>query len=149
MGQRLKFNLLPSLQPGEKVLFVKKWVGFCTCLSYPNYRWSFSLPPVQDQGLYVTDRRVLHILHTFRLLTVEFHQWFEGKNELSDTELIKEVRTGRNWLCGQYLEIVSENSKKFWYRSRSARIRLYMRNPEFPNKIITAAMTRDAGTNEK
>jgi hypothetical protein len=142
MGMRFKFNLLPTLQPGEKVLFVKKWVGFCTCLSSPNYRWSFSLPPVLEQGLYVTDRRVLHIWHVFRLLTQEFDQWFEVKSQVPDTELIKEANSGRNWLCGPYLEIVSENSSRLWYRSQRARMRLYMRNPKSACQIIAEAISR-------
>jgi len=143
MGERVKFNLLPILQPGEKVLLVKRWVGFCTYLSSPNYRWSFSLPPVQEQGLYVTDQRVLHILHVFRLFTVEFDQWFEKKSNNSDTEFIKEVNTGRNLLCGPYLEIVSENSSKPWYRSRRVRMRLYMKNPKYACQIITEAITEN------
>jgi len=141
MGLRFKLNLLPSLLPGEKVLFVKKWVGFCTCLSSPNYRWSFSLPPIQEQGLYITDQRVLHILHTFRFLTVEFNQWFEAKSQTPDTEFIKEVRAGRNWLCGPYLEVVSENSKAR-FRSSRARMRLYMKDPQSACRIINEEMTK-------
>ncbi len=140
MGQRFKVNLLPILQHGEKVLFIKKWVGFCTCLSSPNYRWSFSLPPVQEQGLYVTDRRLLHILHLFRLLTVEFDQWFDENNPAQDTELIRKVRADRHWLCGPYLEIVSESTKTLWFRSRKTRMRLYMRKAESVCNIITEAI---------
>lgn len=140
MGLRFKFNLLPTLLPEEKVLFVKKWICFSTCLSHPNYRWSFSLPPIQEQGLYITDRRVLHIVHSFRILTVEFDQWFEAKSQTSDTEFIKEVRAGRNWLCGPYLEIVSQNSVKLWYRSQRARMRVYMRNAESVCRIINEAI---------
>ena len=140
MGLRFKFNLLPTLLPGEKVLFVKKWVGFCTCLSSPNYRVSFSLPPLLEQGLFVTDQRVLHIAHCFRAFTQEFTQCFDGNKGLKDTELIKKVRYGRHWLCGPYLEIVSENTKMLWCRSRKARMRLYMRKAEFACKIITEAM---------
>lgn len=149
MGTRFKFNLLPTLQPDEKVLFVKKWVGFCTCLSSPNYRCSFSLPPLLEQGLFITDKRVLHIAHCLRIFASEFDQWFNGNKELKDTELIKTAKVGRHWLCGPYLEIVSENTKKLWYRSRRARIRLYMRKAESACKIITETMVGNADINAK
>ena len=140
-GIRLKFNLLPALHPGEKILFVKKWVGFCTGLSHPSYRCSFSLPPILDQGFYVTDRRVLHVFYIFRILAQEFDEWFEGKEkESKDTEFIKEIKVGRHWLCGSYLEIVSENSTQQWFRSKRLRIRIYMRNPEPVCRTITEAM---------
>ena len=140
-GIRLRFNLLPKLQPGEKILFVKKWVGFCTALSSPSYRWSFSLPPVFDEGLYVTDQRILHTFYIFRILAMEFSQWYEGKEAAENPEFVKEVRTGRHWLGGSYLEIISEISERQWLRSQRARIRIYMKNPEPVCQTITEAMT--------
>jgi hypothetical protein len=146
-GMRLRLNLLPTLQSGEKVLFVEKWVAFCTYLSSPTYRWSFSLPPVMDQGFYVTDKRVLHILHIFRLFSEEFNQCFGKETCVCDTDFIKEIRTSKHWLCGPYLEIVSENATKQWGRSTRARLRLYMRNPEPVCKIIADAMTKNTQSN--
>jgi hypothetical protein len=141
MGGRFKFNLLPSLLPEEKVLFVNKWVWFSSGSSSPNYRILFSLPPLWEQGVYITDRRVLFIAHLFRLLTQEFYQWFEGKGVPGDNEFIKEVTVGRNWLLGPYLQVVSENPKAR-FRSSRARVRLYMRKPEPACRIITEEMTK-------
>jgi hypothetical protein len=106
------------------------------------------LPPILDQGFLVTDRRILHTFFIFRLLSQEFEQRLDGNKE-KDTEIIKEVRVGRHWLCGPYLEIVSESTKKLWYRSRKARIRLYMRKAESACKIITEAMVGNADINAK
>src|SRR3972149_6979334 len=109
MGLRLKFNMLASLLAGEKVLFFKRWVGAVSGMSFPNYRWLFSIPPICEVGLYVTDRCILHITHILRLITAEFSQWFEGKREPTNTEIVKDVSVGQNLLLGPYLEIVSES----------------------------------------
>jgi hypothetical protein len=72
--------------------------------------------------------------------------WFEGKGEPGDNEFIKEIRVGKNWLFGPYLEVVSESSVRQWYRSRRLRVRCFMRNPEPAYRIITEAMTKAPGT---
>ena len=90
--------------------------------------------------MFITDQRVLHIAHIFRLITIEFDQWVEGNEGRKGTELIKTARANRHWLCGPYLEIVSENTKSLWFRSRQARMRLYMRNAESVFRIINETM---------
>ena len=140
MGVRFKFNMLPSLLAGEKVPFFKSRIGILSGKSFPNYRFTFSLPPLLDAGLYVTDRRVLLVFHIFRLLTQKFSQWFEGKEAPGDYELVKTVSVGKGFLLGPYLEVVSENLIGLWYRSRRCRIRLYMREPECVCRIISEAM---------
>jgi hypothetical protein len=144
LGSRFKFNLLPSLLAGEKVLFFKRWVLAASALSPPNYRWTFSLPPVCEAALYVTDRRILYIAHFLRLLTVEFDQWFKGKQEPEEPELVKDVSVGRNLLLGPYLEVVSESLVKLRFRSRRCRMRLYMREPEPVCQVISEAMTESS-----
>lgn len=141
-GIRTSINLLPSLRAGEKVLFLKRWVWVGSVKSLPTYRWWPSLPPIVEHGLYVTDRRVLHVFHIFRLLTQELSQWFESKGEPGDDELLKDVRGGRSLLLGPYLDIVSESLVKRWWRSPRCRLRLFMRSPESVRRIISEAMTR-------
>ena len=142
MGVRHKFNVLPSLLPGEKVLFFKKWVWGASVKSLPTYRDFFSLPPLWEAGLYVTDRRVLLVAHLVRLLTQEVSQWFEGKQDPEDDETIKEVRVGKGALAGPYLEVVSESEVKRWYRSPRFRLRLFMRNPEFLYRLLSETMMK-------
>jgi hypothetical protein len=136
MGIRFKFSLLPSFLPGEKVLYFKKWLWFCSGRSFPNYRIFFSLPPLWEGALYITDRRVLFVGYLFRLISQEFDQWFELEEKPPDTEIIKEIRVGENWLLGSYLEIISEDSVKHWYRLPKVRIRLYMKDVESVRGII-------------
>jgi hypothetical protein len=64
-----QFNALPALRAGETVLFFNKWVWALSTNSFPGYRVFFSLPPVLDAGLYITDRRVLVLASVFRLIT--------------------------------------------------------------------------------
>jgi hypothetical protein len=136
MGIRFKFNLLPSFLPGEKILFFKKWLWFCSGWSFPNYRIFFSLPPLWEGALYVTNRRVLFVGYLFRLVNQEFDQWFKLEEKPPDTEIIREVRVRKNWLLGSYLEIISEDSVKHWYRSSKVRIRLYMKDAQSVHRII-------------
>lgn len=142
MGLRFMFNLLPDLHSGEKIEATKKWVGFCSGLSFPNYRWSFSLPPLIEQGLFITDRRIVHISYVFRIFSQQFDQWFDSDESVQDTELIQEVTSGRHWLLGAYLEIISESTKKLWYRSRRARIRIYTKDAEEFSTKINSLMTK-------
>jgi hypothetical protein len=134
--------MLPSFLPGEKVLFFKSWVWAGSFKSWPSYRWLLSVPLLVEHGLYVTDRRVLHVFHIFRIIKQEERQWFEGKQEPGDNELVKDVSCGKSLLLGPYLDIVSENPVKRWYRSPKIRLRLFMKNPERIRRIIAEAMTQ-------
>jgi hypothetical protein len=136
MGIRFKLNLLPAFLPGEKVLYFKKWLWFCSGLSFPNYRIFFSLPPLWEGALYVTNRRVLFVGYLFRFINQEFDQWFELEEKPPDTEIIRGVRVGKNRLLGSYLEIISGNSVKHWYRSSKVRIRLYIKDAEIVDRIV-------------
>ena len=147
-GIRTSINLLPSLRAGEKVLFLKRWVPVGSVKSLPTYRWWCSLPPLVEHGLYVTDRRVLHVFHIFRLLTQEFSQWFQAKQEPPDDETAKDVSVGRGRLLGPYLDIVSESGVKRWFRSRDLRLRLFMKDPESVRRIISEAMMNRKPRNE-
>ncbi|UCG47880.1 MAG: hypothetical protein JSU94_20675 [Phycisphaerales bacterium] len=144
MGMRYKFNVLAGLLPGEKVLFFKPWVWAASNKSLPSYRGFFSLPPLWEAGLYVTDRRVLFVAQLFRLVTQELDQWFEGKNRPGDDEVIKQVRVGKSRLFGPYVEIVSDDPVKRWYRSRRARLRFFMKQAESVCSTISEAMAKGA-----
>jgi len=139
-GIRTSINLLPSFQTGEKVIFFKKWVWLGSMKSLPSYRWWPSLPPIVEHGMYVTQRRILHVFYIFRILRQEFSQYFERKDKAGYGEFMKEVKVGKSVLFGPYLEIVSECSTKSWWRSSEFRLQLFMRNPESVRKIITEEM---------
>ena len=140
MGLRCQLGLLPRLLPGEKVLYLKRWVWAWSCKSLPTYRVMPNFPLLCESGLYVTDRRALHVFHIFRLVTQEFSQWFEGRSEPRDADCIKEVRVGRNPLLGPYLEIWSEDPQKRWWRSHRWRFRVFTRHPEPAHRIISKAI---------
>jgi len=142
MGLRFKFNLLPSLLPEEKVLFFKQQVWILFVKSLPTYRLNISLPPLVEVGLYITDKRILLVIYSFRIFAQEFSQWFEGRGTSADNEFIKEVKVGKSWLWGPYLEVVSDGSKA-WYRGTQFRMRLFMRNPEPVRQIIAEEMMRN------
>ena len=129
MALGFKFNTLPAFQPGETVLHCKKWLWAISCKSLPSYRLFFSLPPLWEAGLYVTDRRIVLMAHAFRLLTQEFSIWFRRTTGGKDPELFKSVSTGCGRWSGSYLELISEDPRTHWYRSRELRLRLFLRNP--------------------
>jgi hypothetical protein len=140
--------MLPKLLPGEKVLFLKKWVWFASgkkCASgksFPYYyRIFFPIPLLCEAGLYVTDRRVLLVSYLCRLFIMENNLWFKDKGKPEDNEFIEETSVGRNFLLGMYLEIVSETSPRPWCRAHRARLRLYMRQAEAVHILIAEAMT--------
>ena len=140
LGIEFKLNPLPSLMTGEKVLFFKGWLWAASAKSLPIYRWAFSLPPLVDIGLYVTDRRVLLAGHLCRLLTHQFCLWFDGSHNIPDTDSITDISLGKSPIIGPYIEIVSQIPAKRWYRSRRLRIRLFMRNPQSVYRILSEAI---------
>ena len=147
MSWGVKFNLLPKLAAKEEVLYFKNWVWAASGKSLPYYRWFFSLPPLWEGGLYVTDRRVLFISHLCRLLTFESSQWFEGVAQSDDEEFVRDVSVGRHRVFGPFLEVVSHNPAKPWYRSHELRGRFFMRHPESAREAIREAMaeSREGG----
>ena len=141
MSVAFSFNLLPSLLPGEKVLFFKRWVWGLSAKSPPSYRIFWSAPPLWEAGLYVTDRRLLLVVHLFRLLTQQVSLWL---HEEEGDEYVKDVSVGRSRLFGPYLEVVSENPTKEWFRSPRCRSRFFMRDPESLRGIIAEARSPSA-----
>ena len=53
----IHFSPFPVLKPGERILCMRHFVKVLSGKSSPSYRCHFSLPPLFDNGLYVTDRR--------------------------------------------------------------------------------------------
>jgi hypothetical protein len=144
-GPPVSFNMLTSFLSGEKVLFLKRWVWAVSGRLWPYYyRWSFSIPPVMEQGLYVTDRRVLLVGYMFRVLKFEGSLWFEGTGVPDNNNIVKEVNVRKSRIAGPYLEIVAESPVKRWFHSRQGTVHIFMRNPESVRKIIAEAMTRNS-----
>jgi hypothetical protein len=112
--------------------------------SPPSDRLNLSLPPVLEAVVYITDRRILLVVHIFRILSGEHSLWFEGGGKPGAKEFIKEVNIGKRQRLGPYLEIISESSAKRWYRSPEAQLRLFMSNPESIRKIIAEEITGDS-----
>lgn len=140
MSWRIKFNVLPSIGAEERVLYFKNWLWAASGKSLPSYRLFFSLPPLWEAGFYVTDRRVLLMSHVLRLFTFEISQWYQGADAADDEEFVRSTRVGRHRVLGPFLEVVSHNPVKRWYRSHELRIRFFIRNPEIAEQIISDAM---------
>lgn len=139
LGMRYRFDLTPGLLPGETVLAVRRWLWRGSFRSLPSYRAFFSLPPLWEVGLYITDRRVLIVSHLFRLVTTEFSQWYQGKADPDDHDIIREARVGRSPLGGTFLEIISHNRRRRWWRSPKARMRLFLPNAESVGCVVREA----------
>jgi hypothetical protein len=137
---QVSLSLLPRLSAGEKVLHYQPWLWVSSGKSLPSYRVSVSLPLVQEMGLYVTDRRVVLFGWLFRLIRWEWAAWFAGKDERADHDSITEIFVGRSPLLGRYLQIKTYDPVKHWWRSREARIRLFMKDPEPLRRILTEAL---------
>ena len=144
MDIRFEFCLLPQLISQEKVVYFKRWVWGASFKSYPTYRVFFSLPPLWEEGFYVTDRRILIVTYLFRLFAQEYSLWFPGKGRSPDSEFVKEVRVGEGRVFGKYLEIISEDPIKHWYRSRELRSRIFMRNAGDVCKLISDQLERSS-----
>ena len=130
MGVRYSLSLFPSFVHDEQVLVPVKRVWFASFKSLPSYRVTPCVPVLCDCGLCITNRRVLLVGHVLRCFATEVSQWFGGRGERGDDEAITEVRVGRNRVWGAYLETVSEDPRKRWYRSARLRMRLYVTDPE-------------------
>jgi hypothetical protein len=137
---QVSLSLLPRLFTGEKILHCQPWLWAASGKSLPSYRVSLSLPLVQEMGLYVTDRRVLLCGWLFRLIRFEWAAWFPGKGGSADQDSVTEVSVGRSPLLGRYLQLVTYDPVEHWWRSREARVRLFMKNPEPLCRILTEAL---------
>ncbi|MBA4148135.1 MAG: protein kinase [Verrucomicrobia bacterium] len=137
-GLQFRFNPYPALLPGERVLHFKKWLWAMSSKSIPGYRLFFSFPPFWDAGFYVTDRRVIVVSSIFRLLYQDFSIWFSQDIKAPNVDVLKGVSVGRGFF-GSYLETISEASEPGWYRSSGLRVRIYTRETEALQKIISDA----------
>ena len=123
-------SLPPRLQAGERVLYFKPIVWAASGKSLPSYRLSLWLPFVQEMGLYITDRRVFLPCWLFRLFRFEWTAWLTGADQSTDQDHLETAAVGRKPFVGPYLELVTCNPVKHWWRSRNARVRLFMKDPD-------------------
>ena len=137
MGIKFKFGLLPNLEREEKVLYFKPWILAASFKSLPAYRIFFSLPPLWELGLYVTNRRILLVAYLFRLISEEISLWFPGKADTEDEDVIKKVSIDDSNVLGKSLQIILEYPKKHWYHSRELHLRLFMRDSSALYELIS------------
>ncbi len=123
-----RFALAPVFEPGEQIRFSKPIIWGMTSDTPPSYRIGFSLPPLWEVGMYVTDRRVLFVSYFLRLCLQEINVWypeFAGADETRECLKSVGVHKGSWW---DALELNSEGRPR-WWRSKELRLRLYMRAP--------------------
>jgi hypothetical protein len=137
----IHFSAFPTLEPGERILYMRHFVRAVCVKSLPAWHWFFSLPPITDAGLYVTDRRVLVKCIGLRLISQEFSQWYPETSSTA-TEFIREVRVAKGWVLGPYVEVVSESTVPVLLRSRQTRIRYHLRSPELVRDAIPVEKLR-------
>ena len=140
MSYRIDISLIPRLLPGEKVLGVRRWIWAASGKSLPSYRLFFSLPPIQEAGIYITDKRILQVFYLFRILAFEYSIWFPRHITSETEEIIQSVAIGRMPIFGKYIEIISHDPVRRWPRSPQARLRLFLHNPEELCDLISQAM---------
>ena len=148
MDMRFKFNLFPSFLSGEKMYISQEHIRAFSVKSPPSGRVNLSAPLLLETRVYVTDRRVIFIVHIFRILAGEHSLWFEGRDESEARDIIKGVNIGKRPLLGPYLEITSENPTKRWYRGRQLRSRFFMKKPESVYNVIIEAMAKNPDKNK-
>lgn len=130
MSYRLGINMLPQFEPGEEVVYFKPWVWGASAKSLPTYRLYWSLPPLWEMGVYVTDRRVLVVTHLLRLLRSDYSIWFGEDAAFMGREVVRDVSVQSVPILGRCVEVVSEDRAWHWYRSHRLRLRLFTRDPE-------------------
>lgn len=140
MSYKAGISLIPQFLAGEKVLYVKKWIWAASGKSLPSYRLFFSLPPIQEAGIYLTDRRILIATYLFRILAFEWSIWFPQRVVSETEEVIQDVTIGRMPVFGKYLQIISEDPIRRWYRSPKSRLRIFLRDPQPLYDLISRAM---------
>ena len=145
----ISLSLSPRLEPGEKVLYFKPIVWVASGSSLPSFRVALSIPPIQEMGLYVTNRRVVLPAWVLRLFRVEWTACFGEVDQAADHDFVERVSVGRNRLFGPYLELITCNPVEHWWRSRKARIRLFMKSPELLCRLISEALGPTTPTSEQ
>ncbi|NOS72889.1 MAG: protein kinase [Verrucomicrobia bacterium] len=136
---RFRTSMLPELLPGERVVHFKRRVWAAFTYSPPSCRLFFSLPPLWEAGLYVTDRRILFVAHALGVFGQEFSIWFNRNLKAGRRELLQTTSTGRSFLLGDYLDIRSEAPQRHWYRGRELLLRIYTRRPDLLGEKILVA----------
>ena len=137
---RVSVSLVPRLLSGEKVLSIRQWIWAASGKSLPSYRLFFLLPPIQEAGIYVTDRRVLLVAYLFRIFAFEASIWFPRCVASETDEVIQSETVDRMPILGRYIEIISTDPVKHWYRSPESRLRLFVRDPQSLHNVIAQAM---------
>ena len=147
---RFTSSMLPELLPGEHVVHFKRRVWAVFNYSPPLVcRLFFSLPPLWEAGLYVTDRRILFVAQVLGVFGQEFSVWFNRNVEAGQRELLQRTSTGKSHLLGSYLDIRSEAPQRRWYRGRELLLRIYTRQPELLKEKIAAANSATAADSGK
>ena len=143
MSFGISISLIPRLLPVEKVLYVRKWIWAASGKSQPSYRLFFSLPPVQEAGLYLTDKRMLVVYYFLRILAIETSIWFPRHAESKTEEVIQTATVGKMPIFGRYIEIISKDPIRHWYRSPQSRLRIFLRDPKPLYDLISKVMSED------
>ena len=136
----VSFALLPRFHAVETVLHSQPWLWAVSAKSLPSYRISVGIPLVQDISLYVTDQRVLLSGWVFRLLRGDWAAWFAVEDAAADRDRITAVSVGRAPLFGQYLQVVTHNPVRHWWRSPETRVRLFIKNAEPLCRLLQAQL---------
>jgi|SRR3972149_1428066 len=144
MSANCRFNMFPALREGETVLLFKKWVWLLTAKSLPSYRVFFSLPPLWEAGLYITNQRVLLVANVFRLLTQEVSLWYTGQAPADGDDQVTRLELGHSSLLGPFLEVISTSTEKHWFRSADAKLRLYMREAEVAHQLLAGFLGKSS-----
>lgn len=141
MSLGFTLRVSPKMQAGERPLYFEKLVWALSGKSLPSYREFFSLPPLLYARLCVTDRRILLVAYIFRICAQQFSLWYPGQQPSHDCDLVRDVSVGRARFLGPYLQIISENPFRHWYRSHELRVRLFMKESESVRGIVSEAMS--------
>ena len=123
-------NQQPPLLIGESVLYFQPHVWVASGKALPSYRVTVSVPFIQEMSLCVTDKRVVFSCRLFRLMRFDWAAWYVTEDSAGDLDRIEEVSIGTSLLLGPYLQMMTSNPVRHWWRSRFARIRIQMKDPE-------------------
>jgi hypothetical protein len=133
----LGLTIPPRLFPGERVLYFQPWLRAVTSKSLPSYRIAPGIPVLEEMALYVTDRRLLLAAWLMRLVRFEWSAWFGNQDESADRDWIREVSVGRSSLLGRYVQLVTYDPVKHWYRSLQAQVRFFVKDPDSLYRLLS------------